>query len=173
MPASIDICYEYCTGCRACQMACAVRKEGLIWPDAARIYVLQDGVGPLDIPVLCHQCSDHPCIKACPPRVQALICDAATGVVKVDISKCLRARGKECKNCARACPGNTIRYHPESGLPLFCDLCDGSPACVAACASQAIVYNTDPSFDGKCYARPVNLIAADLALRVYGKYDVK
>jgi hypothetical protein len=30
--------------------------------------------------------------------------------------------------------------HPETGLPLICDMCGGDPACVKRCATGAIVY---------------------------------
>ena len=33
-----------------------------------------------------------------------------------------------------------VMLHPETGLPLICDLCDGDPACVKRCATGAIIY---------------------------------
>jgi hypothetical protein len=30
-----------------------------------------------------------------------------------------------------------LRPHPDTGLPLFCDLCDGNPQCVKACDRQS------------------------------------
>ena len=69
---TLDVRWQACTGCRACEVACASAKEVVIRPAASRIHVLQLGPGPLDIPVVCHQCADAPCVAACPPRVRAL-----------------------------------------------------------------------------------------------------
>jgi ferredoxin len=33
-----------------------------------------------------------------------------------------------------------VVLHPETGLPLICDLCDGDPACVKRCPTGAISY---------------------------------
>lgn len=172
MPGTIHVRYDLCTGCRACQLACAIRNEGMVWPEAARIRVLQVGPGPLDIPVYCHRCSDHPCIAACPPKVRALSYHQDTGVVSVDPEQCLRSNSANCTRCFRACRAGAIAYHPRTGLPMHCNLCEGNPACVEACAAQALSYVPGSSFDGKHYARPVEDIVSDLCLRLYGRRDV-
>jgi Fe-S-cluster-containing hydrogenase component 2 len=40
-----------------------------------------------------------------------------------------------------ACPIGAVGFH--GGHPLFCDLCGGSPACVAACPTGALDYRED------------------------------
>lgn len=166
---TIDVRYHLCIGCRACETACSEKKAGALWPAVARIHIEQAGPGPLDIPVVCHRCSDHPCVGACPPRIRALDYDRETGVVMVDEGKCIGAR---CGRCARTCPASAITFQPVSRMPLFCDLCGGEPACVQACAPEAITYLPGSSFDGRHYARPPEQIAAGLAVGLYGGRSV-
>lgn len=125
MPKQLHIRYDLCTGCRACELACALKKEAAFWTETASIRVRQVGTGPLDIPVFCHQCSDHPCVQACPAADKALWADEE-GIVRVQEGFCFRSRGIDCQRCRRACPGNSIAYHPVSNLPMFCDRCGGS-----------------------------------------------
>ncbi|WP_054938189.1 4Fe-4S dicluster domain-containing protein [Moorella stamsii] len=171
LPGTLEVRYDLCTGCRACQVACAIQNEGLLWLEAARIRVLQVGPGPLDVPVYCHQCSDHPCVAACPPKVKALSCDPGSGVVKVDPALCLRSRGAKCRRCYQACPAGAINFHPATGLPLFCHLCDGHPACVTACGPGALSYISGSSFDSKVYARRPETMVDDLTLKIYGRFN--
>lgn len=170
MPPQLHIRYERCTGCRSCQLACAIKKSGQFWPETARIRVIQAGPGPLDIPVFCHQCSDHPCVEACPSSAKALTVNE-DGVVTVDKNNCLRAQGINCQRCFKACPGGSVLYHPIENVPMFCDRCDGTPACIQSCGSGALALTQNESFDGKHYAIPVNKIADELCLRIYGRRD--
>jgi Fe-S-cluster-containing hydrogenase component 2 len=89
--------------------------------------------------VACYLCgTDSECIKGC--EVDALSMNPANSTIQVDTSKCLRtAEGMDCVACAEACPGKTISFHPESSIPLICDLCGGEPACLPVCPSKAIM----------------------------------
>ncbi|MEM3747524.1 MAG: 4Fe-4S dicluster domain-containing protein, partial [Thermoproteota archaeon] len=66
-------------------IACSLHHEGRIWPEASRIrvFMLIPGV---EIPHLCFQCENYPCVKACPAG--ALSVNSGTGAVEVDSSKC-------------------------------------------------------------------------------------
>ncbi|MBO3803888.1 MAG: 4Fe-4S dicluster domain-containing protein [Candidatus Brockarchaeota archaeon] len=121
----IDRNYGKCSGCRRCEIACSVHHEGRIWPEASRIrvFMLIPGV---EIPHLCFQCEDYPCIEACPTG--ALSVDVRTGAVKVEAPKCTA-----CGLCVKACPGSVPHMHPESNRIVICDLCGGKPRCVEAC----------------------------------------
>jgi Fe-S-cluster-containing dehydrogenase component len=33
-----------------------------------------------------------------------------------------------------------VRFHPETGLPMICDLCGGDPQCVKRCATGALKF---------------------------------
>jgi len=117
--------YENCSGCRRCEIACSVHHEGKIWPEASRvrIFMLVPGV---EIPHLCFQCEDYPCVGACP--VEALSINSKTGAVNVDVPKCTA-----CGLCIKACPGNVPHLHPKRNHIVICDLCDGKPKCAKAC----------------------------------------
>jgi len=60
--------YENCSGCRRCEIACSLHHEGRIWLEASRIrvFMLIPGV---EIPYLCFQCEEYPCVEACPSGV--------------------------------------------------------------------------------------------------------
>lgn len=148
---TIDVNHTLCTGCRNCEIACAVEHEGSVFVAASRIRVHQFEDGPIDVPIICHRCSDFPCVAACPPRVGALSIDESTGAIKVDDEKCV---GVKCSRCSKACRHRTaIFFHPVTKKPLVCDLCQGDPACVKVCPTRAIELVSGSSFDGIHYAK--------------------
>ncbi|MDA8228013.1 MAG: 4Fe-4S dicluster domain-containing protein [Desulfitobacterium hafniense] len=169
MPIQLHIRYDLCTGCRACQINCALKREGQFWLESAAIKVRQLGPGPIDIPIFCHQCSDHPCVIACPTKA---LSNDDNGIVQVDSELCYRGKGINCLRCFKACKGQTIHFHPKSNLPLFCDLCNGTPECAKVCAAGALAVTNNLSFDGKHYAEPPDNIASELCLRLYGRRNV-
>ncbi len=126
---------ENCTGCRSCEYACSqYHEKGVVRPSVARIHVKRFH-GVVDVPVICWHCEDSPCIKACPTTPKAIAKDKDTNVIKyIDDKTCL---GTKCNKCIEACPSQFLRRHPDTGWPMFCDLCDGDPSCVKACKSQA------------------------------------
>lgn len=121
----IERSYEKCSGCRRCEISCSLYHEGRIWPEASRvrIFMLVPGI---EIPHLCFQCEDYPCVEACPEGALSVIVE--TGAVKVDVETCTA-----CGLCIPACPGNVPHLHPEGTSIVICDLCDGEPQCVKAC----------------------------------------
>jgi carbon-monoxide dehydrogenase iron sulfur subunit len=120
-----------CSGCRACEVACVARHERAFGSATARIRVLKIETCGLDSPQVCGQCADAPCVQACP--VDALSRDRRTGAVRLAEDECIA-----CPACSDACPYGLVRTHPDSGLPLICDLCDGAPACIGSCATAAL-----------------------------------
>ena len=80
----------------------------------------------VESPHLCAQCSDYPCVKACP--VEALSIDDDAMAVLVDREKCTG-----CDLCIKACPCNIPFLHPEDNKAVICDLCGGDPECVKVC----------------------------------------
>ena len=118
--------YYSCSGCRLCEIACSEKHEGLTWPEASRIRVVEIIPG-IPIPVLCVQCPDYPCISSCPTK--ALRVDDNTGAVIVDEGLCTL-----CGNCVEACPGSIPRIVKGKSSVVICDLCGGEPACVNACS---------------------------------------
>lgn len=119
--------YEKCSGCRRCEIACSLHHEGRIWPEASRIrvFMLIPGV---EIPHLCFQCEDYPCVEACPAG--ALSVNSRTGGVEVDSSKCTG-----CGICVNTCPARVPHMHPGRNTVVICNLCGGEPVCVKECAA--------------------------------------
>lgn len=126
---------EQCTGCRSCEYACSMAHEGgQVRPSVSRIHI-RKFKHVIDIPMICWHCEDAPCVKACPTTPQAIIKDKATNIISyIDDKTCL---GAKCNKCIEACPSGYLRRHPDTGRPIFCDMCGGDPQCVKACKAQA------------------------------------
>ena len=127
----IAIRQEMCTGCRACEIACVFRREGAFGTSSARVRIVKEESEGADIPFLCRLCEDPACVAAC--SADALRKDADTGIIVLDPAACTR-----CLDCRAACPHDSVFAHPETGLPLICDLCQGDPACIKRCSTRAI-----------------------------------
>jgi Fe-S-cluster-containing hydrogenase component 2 len=150
-------------------IACSLRHEGKMWPAASRIrvFMLVPGV---EIPHLCAQCSDYPCVASCPTK--ALSVSERTSAVLVDDEKCI-----SCGKCIEACPGKVPFLHPATKKALICDLCDGDPECVKACQKanfDAIWLVREPQvgFGGlshKLFARTPEEVTKDVAINLYGE----
>jgi carbon-monoxide dehydrogenase iron sulfur subunit len=153
-----------CSGCRRCELACSMHHEGWMWPEASRVRVFMPFPG-LEVPHLCAQCQDYPCVNACP--VQALSKDA-NGAVAVDREKCI-----SCGACIRACPGTVPFLHPGDNKATICDLCGGEPRCVEMCAEAGYnaltIVDEGPSVHRKLYSRDPFEVARDLAIKFFGE----
>ncbi len=158
--------YLRCSGCRRCEIACSLHHEGKVWPEASRIrvFMLIPGV---EVPQLCNQCLDYPCVKACP--VGALTTDNRTSAVLVDKEKCTG-----CGLCIDACPGEIPTLHPWEKKALICDLCGGEPECVKACQSarfnalSILKWEWGPEAK-KLFARTPEDLTVDVAINLYGE----
>ena len=138
MRKALNISKNLCLGCRICQMACSLEKSNSFTPLKARIWILRDEHEGIDIPMVCRQCKEPPCEKACPVEGKKPISrDAVTGVVTISEDGCIK-----CYECVRACPFGAIRidYKKEEKL-IKCDLCGGDPECVKWCPSGAISFS--------------------------------
>lgn len=124
---------ELCTGCRACQAACVARHEGLFGVYTPRLRVVKDEPLGLDSPQVCRLCGRAPCVASC--LSGALAREPATAMVILKEELC-----NSCSECVKACPLGMISLHPQSSLPLVCDLCGGEPACVWRCPTNALSY---------------------------------
>lgn len=136
-----------------------------MWPEASRIRVFMPFPG-LEVPHLCSQCQDYPCVKSCP--VNALSIDPDTKAVLVDREKCI-----SCSACIRACPGTVPYLHPKDNKATICDLCGGDPKCVEVCKEAGynalILVNEGPSVHRKIYSRNPYETAKDLAVKMFGE----
>jgi len=154
-----------CSGCRLCEIACSLRHEGIIWPEASRIRVFEL-IPASNVPHLCVQCPDYPCVNACPTK--ALSVDDNTGAVIVNDEKCI-----QCGLCIDACPGNIPRIPRGKKAVVICDLCGGDPECVKICHEAG--YNALQIVKGryravyKTFAKSPIEKSVDIARKIYGK----
>ncbi|MHA1606155.1 MAG: 4Fe-4S dicluster domain-containing protein [Candidatus Freyarchaeota archaeon] len=156
--------YLKCSGCRRCEVACSISHEGKIWPEASRIRVFMPYPG-VEIPHLCVQCEDYPCVASCP--VNALSIDGKTGAVLVDEEKCTG-----CGSCIEACPGSIPHLHPSSKVAVICDLCGGDPKCVRVCSEGGwnalkLIPREERGRYG-VYPRKPSDIARSVAVKLFG-----
>jgi len=163
--------YLRCSGCRKCEIACSLFHENRIWPEASRIRVFMLVPGA-EVPHLCVQCEDYPCVESCP--VDALSVSTDTGAVLVDKEKCTG-----CSLCIDACPGRVPHIHPTEKYAVICNLCGGEPQCVKVCQkgkwdALRIIFKADEQWSGrdrayKLYARTPEEITQDLVINLYGE----
>jgi Fe-S-cluster-containing hydrogenase component 2 len=124
-----------CTGCKSCQIICALKNESEPNYDFARIKVSKDDSMGLSVPIPCTQCLDAPCVEACP--VEAIVLDPKTGAKVIDDEECIL-----CEACVAACPFGAISVIVKGGQTkvIKCDLCRGEPECVKHCEPGAILF---------------------------------
>jgi len=134
---------EFCIGCRLCEIHCLVQhskskkiikafrsERGAVTP---RLQVEQSGY--VSFALQCRHCDEAPCIEAC--MTGAMHRDPKTGAVLCDEDRCVG-----CWMCIMVCPVGAINRGGELKIASKCDLCMGAetPACVANCPNEAIVY---------------------------------
>ena len=132
---------DRCIGCHACTTAC--KAENSVPLGVTRTYVKSVEVGTFpqvrrNFQVTrCNQCSDAPCVAACPTEAMYRRAD---GIVDFDKSICIG-----CKACIAACPYDAIFINPEDHSAEKCNFCAHrleiglEPACVSVCPTGAIL----------------------------------
>lgn len=133
MAKTLYIDYQKCTGCRLCELVCAVFHDGISNPVRSRIKVMKWEAEGLYIPMTCQQCQDAPCLNVCP--VKAISRDEELGRVFVDYDVCIG-----CRSCVAVCPFGAMNFNIKDKQVFKCDLCDGEPQCVRFCEEKAIDY---------------------------------
>jgi len=141
---------EKCSGCRLCEMACAMIHTGRCSPQYSRIRILTFEGDSSHVPLLCQACEQAPCIKCCPMNARGR---SADGAVVTDADRCIG-----CRACIYICPFATPVVSPDTGKTMTCDLCadDGTgPWCVKACRDCGAlqVSETRQVVGRKCRAR--------------------
>ena len=132
-PENIVIEEKKCTGCRACEYACAFKQRKLFHYDLALIRVSRDKEDRGHfVPILCRHCEDPPCAAECP--VGAIVRDEDTGLVRIDGDVC-----NGCRICLEVCPWGVPNFKTREDIATVCDLCGGDPLCVQYCASGALI----------------------------------
>jgi carbon-monoxide dehydrogenase iron sulfur subunit len=129
----LKISHEKCTGCRLCELVCAVKHHHVSNPSRSRIRVIKWEADGTYVPMACQQCEDAPCVAACPPK--ALSRSAERGRVELDYDACIG-----CRTCVSVCPFGAMHFVPAERKVIKCDLCDGDPQCVRFCDVKALEF---------------------------------
>jgi Fe-S-cluster-containing dehydrogenase component len=124
---------EKCSGCRQCSIACSLKYFGECNPKAGAISIVRDEFDRYELQFVCLQCDDPKCVDACMPNAMYKDED---GIVKRDEDKCIG-----CRMCVAACPYAAINSLKDNIIK--CNLCEGDPACVKYCSTNAIVYEEE------------------------------
>ena len=140
---------DRCIGCHACTTACKSENEVPLGVTRTFVKSVDAGVFPQvrrSFQVTrCNQCTDAPCVAACPTQAMYQRPD---GIVDFDKDICIG-----CKACMAACPYDAIFINPEDHSAEKCNLCAHrldiglEPACVTVCPTGAILVGdlNDPS----------------------------
>ena len=97
-----------CTGCRNCQMACSLVKEGVCNPERSRVRVIELNGKDRFLPLSCQHCEDAPCVSACPK--EAISRDDKWVRTVIDYNRCVG-----CRMCVHACPFGAMGYDENRG----------------------------------------------------------
>ncbi|NIS78915.1 MAG: 4Fe-4S dicluster domain-containing protein [Anaerolineales bacterium] len=127
--------HEKCTGCLLCELACSVKHTGQNNPSHSRIHVLKWPMQGFELPMVCLQCENAPCVAACPKA--ALYRDPHMYRVTWNPNACIG-----CKMCVMVCPFGAIGVDGNTQQVIKCDLCDGDPICVRFCVPGALQFRT-------------------------------
>lgn len=150
----VHIIKERCVACHQCETACSIEHSrtrtlfgavGEAVPSPSRITIRRTKDRRWSIPIKCRHCNPAPCFTSCPTG--AIERDIMTGYILINENKCIG-----CKRCLPACPfgviqiGISIVSEKRHYVAQKCDECTSitreglSPACVASCPTQALVY---------------------------------
>jgi Fe-S-cluster-containing dehydrogenase component len=134
-----------CSGCRICEAVCCSRNtsEGRNSTLLSRIILVKNYLTGVYQQKVCSQCSEPPCLEACPAEPRALYVDKKSGTFArvIDPDLCIG-----CEQCVEAC-GDVFdpprsRYDVEEDVCFKCHLCQGDPQCVKFCPYGALQYKT-------------------------------
>jgi Fe-S-cluster-containing dehydrogenase component len=110
---------QRCVGCAACALACKAENNTRIRGNGqsynyADFLMMTGGTFPNTtqwvMPVLCNQCTDAPCVKACPVTPKAMF-KTPEGITMHDPELCIG-----CRMCQQACPYSSMELDEASLL---------------------------------------------------------
>ena len=114
-----------CSGCKLCQLTCALALFNENNPKKTAIKVWSEHFteGGYRVAV-CDQCGD--CAEVCPTNAIRL----EDGVYRIDPEACTN-----CLLCVRACPPGVMYVHRQLRTPIKCTSCE---ACVQICPTRTL-----------------------------------
>jgi Fe-S-cluster-containing hydrogenase component 2 len=124
--------FEKCTGCRNCELACSVAHTQSFNPARSRIQILKNELENMVAPMVCLQCENPLCEKACP---NSAIVRNKHGILYVDSNICIG-----CMNCVTACIYGGITIDSKTKKAIKCNQCEAKPKCIDACEYGAISF---------------------------------
>jgi carbon-monoxide dehydrogenase iron sulfur subunit len=137
----IGVHLDRCTGCRTCELYCAVDRgsSGKTLLKAIQEHPLPqsrvrvEGNNQVPIALQCRHCLQAPCLDAC--LTGALTRDPKSDMVVVQEDRCIA-----CWTCTMFCPYGVIYPWPERKIALKCDRCAfmENPVCVDVCPCKAL-----------------------------------
>lgn len=151
---SMALRQDRCIDCERCMDACIITNN--VPEYGYRTRILQkdtpDAIGQKTefIPMLCNQCNNPPCVRACPTK--ATYKHKTNGIVMMEYKKCIG-----CKTCVVACPYNARYFNEEKHAIDKCNFCydtrlskgEKLTACAAACPAGVRIFGdlSDPDSD--------------------------
>ena len=138
-----------CIWCHACSVACKAEFDVPLGVFRDTVKYVEEGKYPKAtrhfIPVLCNQCEEAPCLKACPTGA----------IIRIENGEIVINKG-DCnvnRFCMAACPYGAIYIDPEEHVAQKCTFCEHrtaqgmQPACVDACPTRCRIFGdlADPS----------------------------
>lgn len=156
MPYAFYFDARFCSGCKACQVACKDRHQlpvGILW---RRVYEITGGswrsqgaawqqdIFAYNLSIACNHCAEPVCVEACPAGAISVRPD---GIVLLDSDQCLG-----CRYCAWVCPYSAPQFDPLSQRMSKCNFCaedldqGRAPACVLACPMRALEFGDREAF---------------------------
>jgi Fe-S-cluster-containing hydrogenase component 2 len=130
MAKRLAVIPEQCSGCRLCELTCAIRHFNANNPKKSAVRVICAYPHPvIRMPIVCSQCKSPACAKVCPEGAL----HRRNSVVELDQDTCI-----SCFKCVEACPFGALYAHQDCDHPIKCDMCGGEPECVKNCPKGAI-----------------------------------
>lgn len=130
---------DRCTGCKSCEIACAVQHSqtktlfgALTEEPAPQNRLFAEAADGVKMPVLCRHCEDAPCVNAC---ITGCLYWDENGYVRRKKARCIG-----CWSCIMVCPFGVITRDEVKHIAVKCDRCHklDVPACVNACPTKAL-----------------------------------
>lgn len=142
-----------CMGCRSCEMVCSLSHVGECNSERSRIRVVRSEEELHCVPVLCLDCNDAACEKACPTGATRR--GGPCEIMLVDQKLCVG-----CSNCVNACPHGASMIDRVTEKAVRCDQCDGAPRCVDICPAGALGFMPADKVSAQRKRRSTQTLAA-------------